>query len=93
MLGVDHPLALSERWKPVRERVGIGQIDVLAEELKPAVTMGVLALFEESAPKEARQHPDRSIEVSLQAVDRRTAAYSHISWPADGSTFEPHQWT
>jgi hypothetical protein len=49
--------------------------------------------FEEAAPKEARQHPDRSIEVGLQAADRRTAAYSHISWPADGSTFEQHQWT
>ena len=33
-LGVDHPLALSQRHEPIGEGIGVGQIDVLAEELQ-----------------------------------------------------------
>ena len=33
-LGVDHPLALAQRHEPIGEGLGIGQIDVFAEELQ-----------------------------------------------------------
>jgi hypothetical protein len=52
-LGVDDPLALTERCEPVRERIGVGQIDVLAEELQESVTMGVLKFLEEATPEQA----------------------------------------
>ena len=49
-LGVDHPLALSQRHEPVGEGSGVGQIDVLAEELELPVTMQLLQFFEEAPP-------------------------------------------
>ena len=33
-LGVDDPLALAERCEPVGKCIGVGQIDMLAEELQ-----------------------------------------------------------
>src|SRR5580658_9140188 len=38
-LRIDDPLTLTEGAKPVRERIGVGQIDVLAKELELASTM------------------------------------------------------
>ena len=64
-LGVDHPLALTQRHEPVGEGIGVGQIDVLAEELELTVPMGVLQLFEEAAPEQTRQHPHREEEARL----------------------------
>ena len=52
-LGIDHPLALAQRREPVGEGLRVRQTGVLAEELELAVTMGVLELFEEAAPKQA----------------------------------------
>jgi hypothetical protein len=51
-LGVDDPLALSQRHEPVGEGLGIGQIHVLAEELQLPVTMQVLQFFEEATPEQ-----------------------------------------
>ena len=53
-LGVDHSLALAKRREPIGEDVGVGQIDVLAEELELPAPMGVPQLFEEAAPKQPR---------------------------------------
>src|ERR1700677_1047481 len=64
-LGVDHPLALAHWCEPVGEGIGVGQIEVLAEELELAVAMGVLELFEEAAPEQPREHPDREEEARL----------------------------
>src|SRR5882757_7208009 len=61
-LGVDDPLALAHRHEPVGKGLGVGQIDVLAEELELTVTMQVLELFEEAAPEEAREYPYREEE-------------------------------
>ena len=44
-LGVDHPLALTHWCEPVGEGIGIGQIEVLAEEVKLTVAMGALDLL------------------------------------------------
>src|SRR5271167_381612 len=80
-LGIDDPLALAHWCEPVGEGLGVGQIDVLTEELQLAVTMQVLELFEEAAPEEAREYPDREEEAWLArhpAVGiRREAAARH----------------
>ncbi len=78
-LGVDDPLALTERCEPIGEDSGIGQIDVLAEELELSAPMGVLELFEEAAPEQAREHPHREEEPSLAGdpafgIKRKTTA-------------------
>src|ERR1700691_1039694 len=57
--GVDDPLALTQWHEPVGEGISVGQIEVLAEELELTVPMGVLQLFEEATPEEAREDPDR----------------------------------
>ena len=64
-LGVDDPLTLAQWHEPVGKGLGIGQIEVLAEELKLTVTMQVLELFEEAAPEETREHPYREEEARL----------------------------
>src|ERR1700722_8892676 len=60
--GVDHPLALSQWHEPIGEGLGIGQIEVLAEELELTGTVHVLQLFEEATPEQTRQHPNREKE-------------------------------
>src|ERR1700730_12388987 len=64
-LGVDDPLTLTQRHEPVGEGIGVGQIDALAEELELTVPMDVLELFEEAAPEQPREHPDREEEARL----------------------------
>src|ERR1700674_5679516 len=78
-LGVDHPLALAQRHEPVGEGLGIGQIDMLAEELELTGTMGVLQLFEEATPEQPREYPDREEEPRLAGhpavgIEREAAA-------------------
>ena len=51
--------------EPVGEGHRIRQIHVFAEELELTVPMGVLKLFEEAAPKQAREHPYREEERRL----------------------------
>ena len=80
-LGVDHPLALTQRYEPVGEGLGVGQIDVIAEELQLPVTMQVLQFFEEATSEQAREHPDREEEPRLARHPpigiRREAAAGH----------------
>ena len=64
-LGVDDPLALAQRHEPVGKGLGVGQIEVIAEELQLPATMQVLEFFEEAAPEQARQHPHREEEPRL----------------------------
>ena len=64
-LGVDDPLTLPQRHEPVGKGLGIGQIEVLAEELELTITMQVLKLFEEATPEQTREHPDREEEPGL----------------------------
>jgi len=53
---VDDPFTLAQRHEPVGEGIGVGQIDVIAEELQLSVTMQVLQFFEEAAPKEPGEY-------------------------------------
>ncbi len=64
-LGVDDPLALSQRHEPVGKGLRIGQIDVLAKELQLPAPMQDLQLFEEASPEQAREHSDREEEPRL----------------------------
>src|ERR1700736_5065423 len=79
VLGVDDPFALTQRHEPVGEGVSVGQIDMLAVELELALAMGALQFFEEAAPEQPREHPDREKEPRVArapavAVRRETAA-------------------
>jgi hypothetical protein len=57
-LGIDDPLHLSHRHEPSGEDLGIGQIDVLAEEPQASHAVGVLQFFEKAAPEQPREYPD-----------------------------------
>ena len=63
--GIDDPFTLAQRHEPVGEGIGVGQIDVLAEELEQTIPMNVLQLFEEAAPEQTREHPYREEEPRL----------------------------
>src|SRR5271166_6937896 len=64
-LGVDDPLALTHWCEPIGEGVGIGQINVFAEELQLPVTLQVLKFFEKAAPEEPGEHPHGEEEPRL----------------------------
>src|SRR5262249_29644045 len=50
-LGITHPLVLAERREPASEVVGIGERQVLAEELQAPAAMESVKLLEETTPK------------------------------------------
>ena len=77
--GIDDPFTLAQRHEPVCERIGVGQIEVIAEELQLPITMQVLQFFEEAASKEPREHSYGEEEPRLArypsiGIGRETAA-------------------
>ena len=55
--GVDHPFAVSQGCKPVREGASIGQRSIFAEELESARLMFLAECFEEAPTKVAGEDP------------------------------------
>ena len=55
-LGIDHPLRLSHRRKPVGEGRRVSQLGVFPKELQLPGTMGLGEFFEEAPSKQPREH-------------------------------------
>lgn len=69
-LGIDHPLAMSQRRHPAREGIWFRQRRILPEQTQLAGAMGRSQRIQEAPPEQAREYPHGRKNPRLQAIQR-----------------------